>query len=430
MVSLNNELELSFKEAVVVASFIWLLSYFIHAPTASGGTWIYSDVTALLATRGIINADKLLIPYIDYHFEYPPIVAFLFILSNLAVMFIPTHMIYLRWLIAYTMMSVLLYLHAVGAIYLLFKLIRYAGQKSIRIMLYFILTPSFLIFSNYNWDLVGISYGLLGLYLFLENRKVLSFISFGLAMAGKIIPGIIALAPVAHMFVEYLEKERVKNNALGAKEYMLAAIHSFKYLTIMITVFMVTNLPFIILNFEAWYNGLILHHATWYIEDSWLILIFPITSPYARITSIILSVGFTTITFILLLSKKIRKEQRIFYGSAAFMSGYLFSNYVYTPQMNLMVLPLLIFVPIEYALMFVFDALNALIILTWFSFKNLYSLLGIDIDNPLHPLSIPQIAACIRCFLLLAILVTTYSKIINPKDQMSQTTSRKNLNIS
>ncbi|MEX0567974.1 MAG: hypothetical protein Q6363_002300 [Candidatus Njordarchaeota archaeon] len=410
---MDNEQDFGLKEAIVIASFVWLLSYFIHAPTAFGGTWIYSDITGLLATRGIIYADRLLIPYIDYHFEYPPIVALLFILSNLAILVIPISMISLRWLIAYTVMSILLFLHAIGTVYLLFKLSKYTDKKPIRILLCFILAPSFLIFSNYNWDLVGIFYGLLGLYFFLENKRLLSFVSFGLAMAGKIIPGIIALAPVAQIFVEYIEKEKAKNNHLVPKKYLFAIFHSFKYLIVTATVFMVANLPFIILNFEAWYSGLILHHAGWYIEDSWLILIFSAGSPYAKIVSIALSICFTVITFLLLISKNIQKEQRIFYGSAAFMSGYLFSNYVYTPQMNLMLLPLLIFVPIEYVIIFVFDALNALIILTWFSFKNIYSLFHIDIDNPIHPLSIPQIAASIRCFLLLAILFMIYLEIID-----------------
>jgi len=405
----KNDDIVGLRDIIIVASFIWLISYFIHMPLAYGSTWIYSDATTLLASRGIIYSDKLLIPYRDYHFEYPPIVAIMFMICNLVVLLISPEKIYLRWLVAYTVMSIMLYLHAIGTIIILHKLIRRVNRRNVHILMFFILMPSFLIYTNYNWDLVGVFYALLGLHLFLNNRKVLSFVMFGLAAAGKIIPAIIALAPAIQVYLDKTKELRKKRKHPEEYAPVIALLYAFMYLLLTIVVFVILNLPFILVDFGGWYKGLILHHATWYIEDSWLILFFDLFDPRVRFVSIGLVAFFTMFTLYLLIAVDISREYRVIYGSAALMAGYLFSTYVYTPQMNLMILPFLVLVPIDYALVFIFDTLNSLIILTWFNATQIYRVLGIALEGgPLNRFSIPQICAWMRCLLLLTMLIHMY----------------------
>ena len=397
------------RDIIIVATFIWLISYYIHSPLSGDGTSVYSDIVGLLFSRGIVTADRLLIPYKDYHLEYPPLVALLFILSNLAILLVPKENIFLRAFIGYTVMSIVLYLHAIGVIIILHKLAKYVERKNIHILLYFVLMPSFLIYTNYNWDLIGIFYALLGLYLFLKNKKILSAVMFGFAAAGKLIPAIIALGPATQLFVEELESLKRKKERTSIFAYITAMTPSVMYLLIVVGVFIAWNAPFMLIDFDGWYSGMIAHHANWYVEDSWLILVFDPFNPLAKFFSAFTMMFLLVISLYLLVTANINRERRVIIGGTLCQAVFLFSTYVYTPQMNLLILPLLALVPIDYVVVFIFDALNAMIILSWFNFQNIYWLFGIETKyGPLDRISIPQIAAWARCFILFFIIIKIF----------------------
>lgn len=333
------------RDLIIIASLIWFVSYLIHAPTAFGGTWIYSDITYIIVRSGINNTKRLLIPYRDYYFEYPPLVALLFIVVNLVVIIFPSNDTQVLWFVGYSVMSFLVYLHAVGTIIILHKLVRYVERRDIHILMYYIVMPSFLIYSNYNWDTVGIFYALLGLYMFLNGRKYLSFIIFGLAAAGKIIPAIVALAPISQLYVEKAN-ELAKKSAghMVLRDHVVAIVYAFSHLLISIGTYFLANLPFMIISFNAWYEGAILHHVEWYVECSWLIMLFNPFDPAAKFVSIAVIIALIIYIFTTISTIYISREIRVVYGSAAFMSAYLFGAYVFTPQMSLLVLPLLVLV--------------------------------------------------------------------------------------
>ena len=401
------------RDLIIIASLIWFVSYIIHAPTAFGGTWIYSDITYIIVRSGINNTKRMLIPYRDYYFEYPPIVAMLFIIVNLVVIIFPSNDTQVLWFVGYSVMSFLVYIHAVGTVIILHRLVRYVDRRDIHILMYYIVMPSFLIYSNYNWDTVGIFYALLGLYLFLKGKKHLSFIAFGLAAAGKIIPAVVALAPVSQLYAEKAnELAKKTNGGMALSDYIIAIVYAFLHLMISIGIFLLANLPFMIISFDAWYEGVILHHARWYVECSWLIMLFNPYDPSAKLVSIAVITALIIYIFTTISTIDISKDIRVVYGSAAFMSAYLFGAYVFTPQMSLLVLPLLVLVPVDYVLVFIFDALNAIIILTWFTHTKIYSLFGVDLEyGALDRLSIPQIAATLRCFVLLIIVIKILRKM-------------------
>jgi len=280
-------------------------------------------------------------------------------------------------------------------------------------LMYYIVMPSFLIYSNYNWDTVGIFYALLGLYMFLNGRKYLSFIIFGLAAAGKIIPAIVALAPISQLYVEKAN-ELAKKSAghMTRRDHVISIVYAFSHLLISIGTYFLANLPFMIISFNAWYEGAILHHVEWYVECSWLIMLFNPFDPAAKFVSMAVIITLIIYIFTTISTIYISREIRVVYGSAAFMSAYLFGAYVFTPQMSLLVLPLLVLVSVDYVLVFVFDALNAIIILTWFTHTKIYSLFGVDLEyGALDRLSIPQIAATLRCFVLLIIVIKILREI-------------------
>ena len=401
------------RDLIIIASLIWFVSYLIHAPTAFGGTWIYSDITYIIVRSGINNTKRLLIPYRDYYFEYPPLVALLFIVVNLVVIIFPSNDTQVLWFVGYSVMAFLVYLHAVGTIIILHKLVRYVERRDIHILMYYIVMPSFLIYSNYNWDTVGIFYALLGLYMFLNGRKYLSFIIFGLAAAGKIIPAIVALAPISQLYVEKAN-ELAKKSAghMTRRDHVISIVYAFSHLLISIGTYFLANLPFMIISFNAWYEGAILHHVEWYVECSWLIMLFNPFDPAAKFVSMAVIITLIIYIFTTISTIYISREIRVVYGSAAFMSAYLFGAYVFTPQMSLLVLPLLVLVSVDYVLVFVFDALNAIIILTWFTHTKIYSLFGVDLEyGALDRLSIPQIVATLRCFVLLIIVIKILREI-------------------
>jgi len=395
------------EDILIAATLLWLISYFLHLPTPNNPATIYSDVCSIIIRSGMLTSDSLLIPYRDYEFEYPPIVAYMFIIVNIVLLTIPNESVWLRLIIGYTVMSILLYIHAIGIIYVLCKLCGYVRRKNFHILLYFVMTPSFLIYTNYNWDLVGIFYALLGLYLFLRGKKVTSFILFGFAAAGKIIPAIVALAAMAQIYMDRLDECKKKNIKITTITEAKALLYALSYLAITIIVFVLWNLPFILISPKGWYSGLIQHHAKWYIECSWLVWIE--LTPFSTVAkSIGVSLVIILITYVVsyLMMFEMSREERVVYGSAALMAGYLFSTYVFTPQMSLMLLPLVALTPIDYVLVIIFDSLNAMIILTWFKYEDIYELLGISVKHGfLDPFSIPQIFATARCIVLLGMLI-------------------------
>ncbi len=305
----------------------------------------YSDISSIYWREGI-GKGMHGFPYLDYVFEYPVLVGVLVYVSS----FFGRRMsddfgISMAY---YTIpMDIVLSLFALGTIIILYKLVELRRVNINRVFKYFLIAPSFLMFTTYNWDIIAIFFSTLTIYLYISGKRVLSAISLGLGIAGKIYPAI--LLPVF-----LLEEKTWKNRIV----YFL--IPSF--------IFGLLNLPFALLNFDRWF-GLFRHHMNWGLENSWLIYLFnqmDLNAHYAALAVMLYLVykGLSETST----RQYPSQEDRILERSLLMSLAWLIGNYVVPPQMALMLLPLLVLVPVAPLWMFYLaEIFNALIIVLWFT---------------------------------------------------------------
>ena len=327
----------------------------------------YSDISSIYWRDGI-GRGMHGFPYFDYVFEYPVIVGFLVYACSyfgramsddfgisMAYYAIP--------------MNIALSLFAAGTIVVLYKLVELKRGDISRIFKYFIIAPSFLMFTAYNWDFIAIFFSTLTIYLYLRGRRCLAAISLGLGIAGKIYPGI--LLPVF-----LLEEKSWKNRVI--------------FFLLSTGVFGALNLPFMLLRFNTWW-GTWKHHMTWGLENSWLIYIFnqmDMNAHYASLAVIIYLVykGLSDTST----RKYESQNDRVLERSLLMSLAWLVGNYVVPPQMALMLLPFMVLVPIAPLWMFYLaEIFNALIIVLWFTPQ-------LNFGNPLVASSPVQAISALR----------------------------------
>ncbi len=219
-----------------------------------------------------------------------------------------------------------------------------------RIWRYLLVTPSFLMFILFNWDIIAIFFSTLSIYFYLRKDYVKSAISLGLGISAKLYPAV--LLPV------FLLEEKTWNRRL-------------KFSILSLGIFFILNLPFMILSYDTWF-GTWTHHIAWGIENSWLIHFFDQMSPTAHY------VGFAVFLYLiykgLIVTSKKKYEsmaKRVVERSWLMSIAWLLGSYVVTPQMALMLLPFFVLIPlVPLPLVYLADTLNALIIVFWFNEMN------------------------------------------------------------
>jgi intein/homing endonuclease len=226
---------------------------------------------------------------------------------------------------------------------------------------------------------------------YVDERLLASAFCLSIAIATKIFPAILALAIIREVLYE-------KYPSLKVIAYVLATA-SFVFLL---------YAPFIYLNPQFLYEQY-KYLSTWYIEGSWLIIFYE--NPWkhnAQILTVLFALLFTFLIIIHTTFKNYKtKEERLIETSFLLISSLIFSNYIHTPQMQLMILPLLMLQRIDkFMLLFIFDFLNSLVILTWFNFREWGMLLfkyypPDELGGPLNRLAVPTICAIFRDFILL-----------------------------
>jgi len=157
-------------------------------------------------------------------------------------------------------MDAVLYLFTVGTVIVVYRMMHFIGVEKARIWKAFLIAPSFLMFTVYNWDIVAIFFSTLSIYCHLKGDKTKSVLSLGFGIAAKLYPCM--LIPV------FMLEE---SNWKGRLKALLAPV----------AVFVLLNLPFILANFSGWLETWT-YHAGWGIEDSWLIFIFNQMDPNAH----------------------------------------------------------------------------------------------------------------------------------------------------
>jgi len=335
-------------EFLSAAIMVFTLSYMIHHPALPFS--LYSDIVAFYTQRPDFAAGK--IPYIEFSFEYPPIAGFL---SNACVRIGNSLTGY------YNCMSLIIFLFLIGVVMLAYELGRiYNTSPS---LVYLLLMPSMLLYLVYNYDIMLAFFILLAIYLHKRNQYLLAGFAIGIGILTKLMS--LLLIPVLIRKIPM----RYKIGLIISAASMPIAINGILAL----------------INYDVWVR-LYLHHVEWGLENSWLVNLFqdPNTWDTAKGVSLVLS------AYLLLRVYAISSVNDTVSHTLLALNVWLLTTYVYTPQMNLWVLPLYAILGKSLPLLYAYELANALIILTWFTSP-----------NPVMAFSLPQIISTIRAAILL-----------------------------
>jgi predicted membrane-bound dolichyl-phosphate-mannose-protein mannosyltransferase len=293
------------------------VAYHIQSPERWFDHSKYLDFTA---RRGCY------LPYVDYHFEYPPLVGLLWALSTcLSGWDLDLH----------------LYIHAgaiaVGYAGLLWALSRLVPKRRLWLLL---ASPSLYLYAVYNWDVLAASLALAGI-VYVRKRLLLAGLIHGLAFNTKWIAAGVAYYYGVALWGQKEWRRYVAGVALGAAVPM-AALYLFA-------------------PSGFWY--MINHHAGWYCENC--LYLFAVGSPYSPLHKYIFIAAATLIAALFPVLGRRIEERRALLGAALSLTVF---NYVFSPQMFLFILPfgLMALSKTGLALLWLADLANFGIMATWY----------------------------------------------------------------
>jgi hypothetical protein len=371
----TNDLEES-SVLLLATLVVFLIGFWLHMPYSGGH--IYSDIVSVYQAR--LGGFPPKAPYAEAFFEYPVIVAALAYASGLMASLL-TKEYYTALFLYYIITSAVLFFATFLTILELVKLCDICGIKKKRIYAYFIITPSLLFMNLLNWYILGVYFMVRAIRLSIEDRPVHSGTFFGLSAASNFITAIPSIA----VLITYGDfKRKMKFAIMGLTAYFLI------------------NLPAILSNPGNWLRFWE-YHASWYVECNWQILLFDMFDPNARMLSAALMSILIILPLIVLRKTSLQNHIKILLASWLVIAWFLFANYVYTPQMNMMLLPFFTLLSIApYPLFMLFDTLNFAIIVVGFS-GFIQKVLGIKYTVEPWGINSPiQWIAIARSFLLLA----------------------------
>jgi len=365
-------------EILLVSAVILAFGFWEHFPMIVPNH--YTDIASIFWREGI-GKGRLGIPYYDYVFEYPVIVGFFTYLCSYFGRSMSGDFGISMAFYSFGMYLVLI-AFALGTVVVVYKLCELVGADKKRMFLYFIVTPAFIMFTIYNWDIFAVFFSALSIYFYLRGQKHYSAISLGFGIASKIYPAV--LGPI-YLLEEKTWKARLVFFALAAG------------------VFALLNAPFVILKYDVWF-GTWRHHMTWGIENSWLIYLFDQMDPNAHYASLLVLLYLIYKGIAGTIKKNYDSQSsRILERSFLMSLAWLISSYVCPPQMALMILPFLVLMPLAPLwLFYLAEVFNALIIVLWFTPQ-------LNLGNPLVASSPVQAFSAMRQLIwLLFFLMVLY----------------------
>ncbi len=410
------------------------LSFMLHSPWSNPN--IYSDIGSFWGKsvqQGLVTqypVQQGWVPYFQFFFEYPPISGYILYFARIV------GGVYNGYYSVFGVVSL------AAALVLAWSCWRVANALGTRLNPLYFFLPSVLVYGVYNFDLFNALFIILSLQFFLEDRKGASAAVLGLSIATKLVG--IVLLPIYLLEIRKLkEPKREANTVIRSDSQLLVEQTSkgwrgkggylgrlrdllrksrftiiewvrrnrlrLRYLLIVAAVVAFFYLPIALLNFKdlsqfyVWFRD-------WGLEDAWYVWIFQSPfSPYAK------WFGIAVVGLLLLrvYTLKVSLAPRVFLGLAAYLLGAT----VYSPQFNLMLIPLVIVLAFDDPSLYAWEVFNALIILTWFS-----------VTNPTWPWTLPQAMALLRAgslgWLCLALL---YKNGIRPVELLPSFLRRPSL---
>ena len=328
---------------LILIAAIGFLSAFIHAtfPLFSDEKkwfWLaYSDIVPMHAAAHTPG-----IPYLNYLIEYPVITGLFIRLMGVLGRG--------EWQY-YALTSIYLTLFAVLATYFLYQTAKSDNGK--RLLTYWILAPSMLVFLIYNWDIMAVLFVIVALYLTTRDRDCLASAALALGFSCKFYP-VIYLLPL-------LIKQRRPSDWV-------------KIIGVFGATALAINLFFMISNFDGWYYFFSFNNARppnpdsiWGVAYYW---IRPLSTSQINVLSLLLfAVGSAVVAW------KFRRESTIKLCFALTLV-FLISNKVFSPQYFLWLLPFFVLLPLRGTGKRVFYGAEVANLAVLFSFLSFYNPTG------------------------------------------------------
>jgi len=301
----------------------------------------YTDISALYY-RVVLPTNNG-IPYHAYFLEYPAIPAILIWVSGLA----PGNFYYMLT------MAFLMLFFVIAAVYFLYRICTEFAMDRGRIIPFFILAPSFLVMSFFNWDIIAVCFVVAAMYYLFRKNSRLSGLCLGLGFAAKAYP-LLLLPPFMKEVTSWRERfDMLLSTILGG---------------------LIFNLPFIIIDFPAWIGAHGTTYKTVYVEDSmWLVVrYFGLVKQDWLTLAVAWSLIFLTILHMTF------SEYSLITKAWVIVAVTILVYPSYPPQYDLWLLPMFVLNPIFELIPFlVFDFLNSSIILSWFTVSDPFEPWGV-----------------------------------------------------
>jgi len=399
---------------LVVVSLSISLSYYLHDPqTPVVQTGLkYSDIVhGVFNTRfnpgdtrfwfkvdrfeALMKGYRLCpIPYVDYKFEYPPLVGLLFLVSTCTGIMVGLPKVYSPedygelvnrvLLIHYRIQAITISLAFLVMMLLVASLLKSYGAGRWRAFLIPLL-PSTTVYMIYNWDVLAALFLVASLYFYVRGDYRLSGLMAGLSVSTKLLTVVAGLSLAATLALR---------DRRGLTGYTVAFILSG-----------VTPYALLYIISPEGFIEFVNHHAGWYCENCiYMPLIRDIWSPLHRVLASF-AIGFTVAVVLVASTRSSTKLPELLFASTATP---IVLNYVFTPQMMLMITPMAVLALSGPALIAysIADAANSLIIVSFF--RDLVN------SNPWTLEGLTQKIALLRNITLLVLLIATLHKLISP----------------
>ena len=356
-----------------------------------GDSTLWFNVDKLEALRGGYRLCP--IPYVDYKFEYPPLVGVLFLISTCTGIMVILPKVYSPGdygelmegvlSIHYRVQALTISLAFLLTVLLVARLLEVYEVGLWRALLVPLL-PSTTVYMVYNWDAIAAFFLVASIYLYSRGDYRLAGLAAGLSVSTKLLTALTGLTLALMLalrdrrgFLEYT----LTFLLAGAGPYALLYLIS----------------PRGFMEFVG-------HHAGWYCENCvYMLLVRDIWSPLHK-TLAAFTIGFVVAAVLVASTTGARRLPELLFASTA--TPIVF-NYVFTPQMMLMITPIAVMALNGPALLAyaIADTANSLIIVSFFE--------ELGHGNPWTLEGVTQRIAMVRNLLLVALLTLTLYNLLS-----------------
>ena len=328
-----------------------MASFVIHAPAGVPGN--YSDIVSFWS-RPWVSGGQL--PYVTEPFEYPPVSGLLLYVARMVGGDLTGY---------YNVFSLMSF--AAGAL-LAWSCWSISRRQGKGLKAFYFILPSVVFCGIFNFDLFHAAFMMLSIQGFVYGRRSMSAASLGLAVSTKLVSAV--LLPV---FLISLLDPGLRSWTVGRspRTWWPALKGAFAdarrwhwrpallFSGVFAAVVAAFNVPFMVANFQSWY-GTFTYVGGWGLEDVWYVWVFqnPATWGYAKVFGFVLMA--------VLLARVYTLKTDVVMKCFLAVGAYLMGTYIYAPQYNLLVIPLLAVLAADSPSLYLWDTFNVLIILTWF----------------------------------------------------------------